>query len=223
MQKPYGGRANPGYTTTFDLNGSRVTPAAANGGHGLSAVGSDALVTQRRSIEERPGSFTRPPTLSRRVRRIRPNCCPPRGTRRPRNTNRGRPTHSNTRVTGRPSSSSGIIKGLLGSLPVGPPVASDLNPRVRGCSPRRTAFDGESGQPTVARLPEAPSRDIRDNDACAFMPTPAGPYKRSARVHPTSSHARSAATPVRRHHRRWSGLLRWTADAFMLDASRDQL
>ena len=115
------------------------------------------------------------------------------------------------------------IKGLLGSLPVGPPVASDLNLRVHGCSPRRTAFDGESGQPTVARLPEAPSRDIRDNDACAFMPTPAGPYKRSARVHPTSSHARSAATPVRRHHRRWSGLLRWIADALMLDASRDQL
>ena len=135
----------------------------------------------------------------------------------------GRPTHNNTRVNGRPSSSSGIIKGLLGSLPVGPPVASDLNPHVRSYSPRRTAFDGESGQPTVARLPEAPSRDIRDNDACAFMPTPAGPYKRSARVHSTSSHARSAATPVRRHHRRWSGLLRWTADAFMLDASRDQL
>src|SRR6476469_1846402 len=83
MQNPYGGRANPGYTTTFDLNGSRVTPAAANGGHGLSAVGSDALLTQRRSIEERPGSFTRPPTLSRRVRRIRPNCCLPRATGRP--------------------------------------------------------------------------------------------------------------------------------------------
>src|SRR6185312_10305208 len=39
MQNPYGGRANPGYTTTFDLNGSRVTPAAANGGHGLSSSG----------------------------------------------------------------------------------------------------------------------------------------------------------------------------------------
>src|SRR6478609_8003500 len=84
-----------------------------------------------------------------------PTVARPGGTRRPRNTNRGRPTHSNTRVTGGPSSSSGIIKGLLGSLPVGAPVASDLNPRVRGCSPRRTAFDGESGQPTIARLPQA--------------------------------------------------------------------
>ena len=32
MQNPYGGRANPGYTTTFDLNGSRVTPAACFAG-----------------------------------------------------------------------------------------------------------------------------------------------------------------------------------------------